>query len=139
PAAPSRRFRRKVGDAARGGPRPDLSPTDGAEGPLASAGPSQTECGLGEIPIRRPSKRIEEIFLPNQADPILLPKTSAALQLLQQVRDEAHRFAITFQRGKRKARLVQSWLDEIPGIGDKTKMKLLRAFKSPVAVREATG
>jgi excinuclease ABC subunit C len=84
------------------------------------------------------AKRIEEIFLPNQADPILLPKTSAALQLLQQVRDEAHRFAITFQRGKRKARLVQSWLDEIPGIGEKTKMKLIRAFKSPLRVREAT-
>jgi excinuclease ABC subunit C len=100
---------------------------------------AQKEFGFEDIPILGLAKRIEEIFLPNQADPILLPKTSAALQLLQQVRDEAHRFAITFQRGKRKARLVESWLDEVPGIGKKTKMKLIRAFKSPLKVREATG
>jgi excinuclease ABC subunit C len=100
---------------------------------------AQKEFGCEDIPILGLAKRIEEVFLPNQSDPVLLPRTSAALQLLQQVRDEAHRFAVTFQRGKRKARLVQSWLDEVPGVGEKTKMKLIRAFKSPLKVREATG
>jgi excinuclease ABC subunit C len=131
-----RRFRRLKEE---GGPRPDLILIDGGKGQLHMAVQAQKEFGFEDIPILGLAKRIEEIFFPNQSDPILLPKTSAALQLLQQVRDEAHRFAITFQRGKRKARLVQSWLDEIPGIGDKTKMTLLRTFKSPLKVREATG
>jgi excinuclease ABC subunit C len=131
-----RRFRRL---REENGPRPDLILIDGGKGQLHMAVQAQKESGFEDIPILGLTKRIEEIFLPNQADPVLLPKTSAALQLLQQVRDEAHRFAITFQRGKRKARAVQSWLDEVPGIGEKTKMKLIRAFKSPLKIREATG
>jgi excinuclease ABC subunit C len=138
-----RRFRRMKDEEGEkgqgGGGRPDLILIDGGKGQLHMAVQAQKEFGFEDIPILGLAKRIEEIFLPNQADPILLPKTSAALQLLQPVRDEAHRFAITFQRGKRKARLVESWLDEVPGIGKKTKMKLIRAFKSPLKVREATG
>jgi excinuclease ABC subunit C len=134
-----RRFRRLQEEGEKGGARPDLILIDGGKGQLHMAVQAQKEFGCEDIPILGLAKRIEEIFLPNQADPILLPKTSAALQLLQQVRDEAHRFAITFQRGKRKARLVESWLDEVPGIGEKTKMKLIRAFKSPLKIREATG
>ncbi len=131
-----RRFRKMKED---GGARPDLILIDGGKGQLHMAVQAQKEFGFEEIPILGLAKRIEEIFLPNQSEPVLLPKTSAALQLLQQVRNEAHRFAVTFQRGKRKVRLVRSWLDEIPGVGEKTKMKLIRAFKSPQRVREATG
>lgn len=130
----SRRFR-KLGE--EGGSRPDLILIDGGKGQLHMAVQAQKEFGVEDIPILGLAKRIEEIFLPNQSEPVLLPKTSAALQLLQQVRNEAHRFAITFQRGKRKARMARSWLDEVPGIGEKTKMKLIRAFKSPLRVREA--
>lgn len=134
-----RRFRRLREDAEKGVPRPDLILIDGGKGQLHMAVQAQKEFGFEDIPILGLAKRIEEIFLPNQPDPVLLPKTSAALQLLQQVRDESHRFAVTFQRGKRKARLVRSWLDEVPGVGEATKMKLIRAFKSPLKVREATG
>jgi excinuclease ABC subunit C len=137
-----RRFRRMKEEAAKGesgAPRPDLILIDGGKGQLHMAVQAQKEYGFEDIPIIGLAKRIEEIFFPNQSDPVLLPKTSAALQLLQHVRNESHRFAITFQRSKRKVRLVTSWLDEVPGVGEKTKMKLIRAFKSPLKVREATG
>jgi excinuclease ABC subunit C len=135
-----RRFRRLRDEEAKGNAkdRPDLILIDGGKGQLHMAVQAQKEFGYEDIPILGLAKRIEEIFLPNQSDPILLPKTSAALQLLQQVRDEAHRFAITFQRSKRKAKMTQSWFDEVPGIGEATKMKLIRAFKSPFKIREAT-
>jgi excinuclease ABC subunit C len=139
----SRRFRRlreeedKAGPGERSKDRPDLILIDGGKGQLGMARQTQLEHGFGDIPILGLAKRIEEIFLPDRYDPILLPKTSAALQLLQQVRNESHRFAITFQRSKRTPRMTQSWLDEIPGIGDKTKMKLIRAFKSPLKIKEA--
>ncbi|HLU69330.1 MAG TPA: excinuclease ABC subunit C, partial [Fibrobacteria bacterium] len=134
-----RRFRRMREEADKGLPLPDLILIDGGKGQLHMAVQAQKEFGFEEIPIIGLAKRIEEIFFPNQSDPVLLPKTSAALQLLQQVRNESHRFAVTFQRSKRKVRLVGSWLDQVPGIGDKTKMKLIRAFKSPLKVREASG
>lgn len=140
----SRRFRRlrededKTAAGERSKDYPDLILIDGGKGQLGMARQAQLEHGFGDIPILGLAKRIEEIFLPDQYDPILLPKTSAALQLLQQVRNESHRFAITFQRSKRTPRMTQSWLDEIPGIGDKTKMKLIRAFKSPLKIREAS-
>ncbi|HEX2613152.1 MAG TPA: excinuclease ABC subunit UvrC, partial [Fibrobacteria bacterium] len=136
-----RRFRRLRDEEAKGNSkdRPDLILIDGGKGQLHMAVQAQKEFGFEDIPIIGLAKRIEEIFFPHQSDPLLLPKTSAALQLLQQVRDEAHRFAITFQRGKRKAKISQSWLDEVPGVGHATKMKLIRAFRSPLKVREATG
>ena len=96
------------------------------------------EFGFEELAILGLAKRLEEVFLPGQSEPILLPKTSAALRLLQQIRDEAHRFAITFQRSKRKTRLIESWLDEIPGIGEKTKFKLLKVYRSPDLILEAS-
>src|SRR5690606_9482121 len=135
-----RRFRRmkeeaaKVANGEAGAPRPDLILIDGGKGQLHMAVQAQKEFGFEDIPILGLAKRIEEIFFPNQSDPVLLPKTSAALQLLQQVRNESHRFAVTFQRSKRKVRLVTSWLDEIPGVGEATKMKLIRAFKSPLKI-----
>jgi excinuclease ABC subunit C len=119
-------------------PVPDLILIDGGKGQLHAAQDALKEHGREEIPILGLAKRLEEVFMPGLDAPILLPKTSAALRLLQQVRDEAHRFAITFQRGKRKIHYSESWLDEVPGIGEKTKFKLLRAFKSPLKIKEAS-
>jgi len=140
----TRRFRRlreeedKMPPGERSKDFPDLILIDGGKGQLGMARDAQLEFGFGDIPMLGLAKRIEEIFLPERSDPILLPKASAALQLLQQVRNESHRFAITFQRSKRTPRMTRSWLDEIPGIGDKTRTKLIRAFKSPLEVKEAT-
>ncbi len=131
----SRRLRRLKEEAK---PMPDLILVDGGKGQLHAAMQALKEQNCEEVPILGLAKRLEEIFLPNQEESILLPKTSAALRLLQQVRDEAHRFAITFQRSKRKAHLSESWLDEVPGIGEKTKFKLIRAFKSPLKIKEAS-
>jgi excinuclease ABC subunit C len=139
----TRRFRRLREETDKAGPgekvkdRPDLILIDGGKGQLHMARNAQLEHGFGDIPLIGLAKRIEEIFFPERSEPILLPKTSAALQLLQQVRNESHRFAITFQRSKRTPRMTRSWLDDIPGIGEKTKMKLIRAFKSPLQVRDA--
>ena len=131
----SRRLRRLKEEAK---PMPDLILVDGGKGQLHAAMQALKEQNCEEVPILGLAKRLEEIFLPNQEESILLPKTSAALRLLQQVRDEAHRFAITFQRSTRKAHLSESWLDEVPGIGEKTKFKLIRAFKSPLKIKEAS-
>ena len=119
-------------------PFPDLILIDGGKGQLGAASDVLREAGRPDQPIIGLAKRLEEIFFPGQSEPLLIPKTSASLQLLQQVRDEAHRFAITFQRSKRKKYLESSWLDEVQGIGDKTKMKLLRAFGAPAAIEAAT-
>jgi excinuclease ABC subunit C len=95
------------------------------------------EMGHPDQPIIGLAKRLEEIFIPGQNESLLIPKTSPSLQLLQEVRDEAHRFAITFQRSKRNQYLQTSWLDGIAGIGQKTKMKLLKAFGAPAAIEAA--
>ena len=131
----SRRLRRLKEE---GKPLPDLILIDGGKGQLHAAMEALKEHGCEDVSILGLAKRLEEVFLPDHEESILLPKTSAALRLLQQVRDEAHRFAITFQRSKRKAHLSESWLDEVPGIGEKTKFKLIRAFKSPLKVKEAS-
>jgi len=121
-----------------GGPVPDLILIDGGKGQLHAAREALKEFGREDLPILGLAKRLEEVFLPDHGEPVLLPKASASLRLLQQVRDEAHRFAITFQRSKRKARLTESWLDAVPGIGEKTKAKILRAFGSPQKAVEAS-
>jgi len=137
----SRRLRRLNEEPEEGRekqPVPDLILIDGGKGQLHAAQEALKEHGREDIPILGLAKRLEEVFMPGLEESLLLPKTSAALRLLQQVRDEAHRFAITFQRSKRKVHLSESWLDEVPGIGDKTKFKLIRAFKSPLKVKDAS-
>lgn len=118
-------------------PFPDLILIDGGKGQLGMAYEILREAGRPEQPIIGLAKRLEEIFFPGQSEPLLIAKTSPSLQLLQQVRDEAHRFAITFQRSKRKQHIESSWLDEVPGVGTKTKMKLLQAFGAPAAIAAA--
>ena len=129
-----RRVRRLVEDKE---PAPDLILIDGGKGQLGMAVEALREAGRPDQAVVGLAKRLEEVFIPGQSEPLLIAKTSASLKLLQQVRDEAHRFAITFQRSKRKKHIEASWLDEVPGIGAKTKMKLIRAFGSPSGIERA--
>jgi excinuclease ABC subunit C len=94
--------------------------------------------GLERIPVVSLAKQNEEIFTPTSSDPILLPRDSQALYLVQRIRDEAHRFALTYHRNVRGRRSIRSALDEIPGIGPKRKSALLKRFGSVRAIREAT-
>jgi excinuclease ABC subunit C len=87
-------------------------------------------CGL--------AKRLEEVWLPGDPDPVILPRTSEGLYLLQRVRDEAHRFAITYHRQRRSRRMVDSLLDDVPGLGEVRRKALLRQFGSLKRLRAAT-
>jgi len=110
-------------------PMPDLVVIDGGKGQVNTARKSLDALGL-QIPVIGLAKRLEEIFLPGKKDPYNLPKTSPALKLLQRIRDEAHRFAISYHRNLRRQRTLETSLTEIPGIGEKTAMKILRRFGS---------
>ncbi len=115
---------------------PDLLLIDGGKGQLSAACRALKKHGVEGQAIIGLAKRLEEVFFPGKSEALMIPKASASLKLIQQLRDEAHRFAITFQKSKRKKYLTQSWMDEVPGLGPKTKEKLLRAFQSPVKVKE---
>ena len=117
--------------------KPDLIVIDGGKGQLSAALKSRDALGL-TIPMIGLAKREEDVFVPGASFPLLIPKDSKASYLLQRIRDEAHRFAITFQRDSRKKHLTASALDEIPGIGKATKMKLLKKFGSVEGVKAAT-
>lgn len=118
---------------------PDLIVVDGGKGQLSSSVEALREIGFyGQVPVVGLAKRLEEIFLPGKADPVMIPKTSSALKLMQRVRDEAHRFAITYHRNKRSRRTFSSELEQIPGIGAKTAQKLMREFGSVKRIREAS-
>ncbi len=110
---------------------PDLIVVDGGKGQLSSAVEALKEIDFyDECDIIGLAKRLEEVFLPGMSDPIMIPKKSSALKLLQQARDEAHRFAITFHRKKRSKRTVKTELLEIEGVGEKIAQKLLKEFGS---------
>lgn len=115
---------------------PSLIVIDGGPGQLARAVKVLDEFDLA-IPVIGLAKRLEEVYLPGVADPVLLPRDSAALHLLQRVRDEAHRFAITYHRTLRSKRMVDSILDDVEGIGPARKRALLRRFGSLKRLREA--
>lgn len=121
--------RRYTGSLAGELPMPDLIVVDGGKGQVNAAHDVLSGIGLA-IPVIGLAKRLEEIFLPHTGDPYNLPKTSPALKLLQQLRDEAHRFAVTYHRKLRTQRTLQTELTSIPGIGEKTAMKLLERFGS---------
>ena len=119
-------------------PMPNLVLIDGGKGQLNAAVKALKEIGLyGALPVVGIAKRLEEIYVPDDSLPLHISKKSEALKLLQQLRDEAHRFAITFHRQKRSNNSLKSELDAIPGIGPKLKEKLLREFKSLKRIREA--
>ena len=118
---------------------PDLIIIDGGKGQLSSAYKILCDFNLEkQINIIGLAKRLEEVFLPNISESIMLPKTSSSLKLIQQLRDEAHRFAITFHKQLRSKRITSSELDNIKGIGPVTKQKLLSHFGSIKNLRGAT-
>jgi excinuclease ABC subunit C len=129
--------RRYHGSLATKLPWPDLIVVDGGKGQVNTAFHTLNALGL-TIPVIGLAKRIEEIFTPHANDPFNLPKTSPALKLLQQLRDEAHRFAITYHRKLRSTRTLQTELTTIAGIGDKTAFRLLECFGSVDAVAQAS-
>lgn len=118
-------------------PLPDLVVIDGGKGQLNAAHAALEPLGLGEMPIISLAKREEEIFVLGRSESLRLPRRSPALRILQQARDEAHRFAITFQRKRRSLRTVTSELLRIPGVGEAKRRQLLAAFGSLQGVREA--
>jgi excinuclease ABC subunit C len=130
-----RYFRRRLDEAK---PLPDLVVIDGGKGQLGAAHDALVALGLGELPMVSLAKREEEIFLVGRSESLRLPRRSPALRVLQQARDEAHRFAITFQRRRRAARTVTSELLRIRGIGPVKRRQLLAAFGSIQGVRDAT-
>lgn len=121
-----------------GEPLPDLMMVDGGKGQLSVAKAVLDERGLTDQPVVGLAKKLEEVFISGQADPIGIPKSSPALSLLKRVRDEAHRFAITYHRKLRGKRTVASELDEIPGIGPAKRNALLKHFGSVKKMRDAT-
>ena len=116
---------------------PDLLIVDGGKGQLNAALDVMRDLGVEHVPAAGLAKRNEELFVKDMEEPIVLPRTSQALFLVQRVRDEAHRFAITYHRKLRAKRSVQSALDAVPGVGPKKKKALLRKFGSVKGVREA--
>jgi excinuclease ABC subunit C len=117
---------------------PDLIMVDGGKGQLSSAVDVLKQLALVDVPIIGLAKRLEEVFLPGKSEPEMIPKTSTGLKLLQQIRDEAHRFAITYHRSLRAKRTLQTELDLIEGIGKKRAQELLEAFGSVQGVKFAT-
>lgn len=111
-------------------PIPDLIMVDGGKGQLSSAVGVLKKLGIKDYNIIGLAKRLEEVYLPGQSDPCSIPKTSSGLKLLQQIRDEAHRFAITFHRLRRSKRTLKSELTDIKGIGPSTAEKLLKQIGS---------
>jgi excinuclease ABC subunit C len=121
-----------------GGPFPDLVLIDGGKGQLTAAYDGLESIGLGNLVAVGIAKREELLFTRDRPDPIALPENDPALLLLQRIRDEAHRFAVTFHRKARTMRDLKSELDSVPGIGPRRRRALLTAFGSVAAVRRAT-
>ena len=131
-----RRYKRLVDEA---GPLPNLILIDGGKGQLSHACEALQELNLyGKIPIVGIAKKLEEIYYPEDPIPLHINKKSPGLLLLQYVRDEAHRFAITFHRQKRSKATIKTEIEELKGIGKHTADKLLQHFKSVKKIKEAS-
>jgi len=131
-------FRRYKRLLAEDEPLPQLIVIDGGKGQLSSALKSLDILGLrGKIAIIGIAKRLEEIYFPEDPIPLYLDKKSESLKIIQQLRNEAHRFGITFHRNKRSKAAINSELESIEGIGEKTTQELLKAFKSVKRIKEA--
>lgn len=130
-------------DPDSGAPRkfaylPSLIVVDGGAPQVAAAQAAVESMGITGVALCGLAKRLEEVWLPGQEYPVILPRSSEALYLLQRVRDEAHRFAITHHRARRSAAMVESVLDDVPGLGEIRRKSLLRRFGSVRALRKAT-
>jgi excinuclease ABC subunit C len=141
----TRRFRRYLAErdeGARAGKRfsypPNLLLVDGGKGQLAVAVRVLEDLGLEDICVAALAKRFEEVYLPGRAEPVRIPRDSEALYLLQQVRDEAHRFAITYHRQLREKKMTRSVLDDVPGLGPTRRRRLLKDHGSVKRLRELT-
>lgn len=117
---------------------PQLIVVDGGAPQVAAAQRALDELGITDVALVGLAKRLEEVWLPNSMDPLILPRTSEGMYLLQRIRDEAHRFAITFHRSKRSKVMLESLLDEIPQLGESRRSALLERFGSVSAIRKAT-
>ena len=116
---------------------PALIVVDGGKPQVSAAQRALGELGITDIALCGLAKRLEEVWLPNNADPLIFPRNSEGLYLLQRIRDEAHRFAITFHRSRRSKVMLESLLDEIPGLGSARRTALLDRFGSVTAIRKA--
>jgi excinuclease ABC subunit C len=156
----TRRFRRLLDEQARssevttdegpllvdpetGRPRkfayaPGLVVVDGGPPQVTAAVRALTELGIDDIPVVGLAKRLEEVWLPEEEDPVIFARSSEGLYLLQRIRDEAHRFAITHHRNRRSKSMVESLLDDVPGLGEVRRKTLIKHFGSLKKLREAT-
>jgi len=117
---------------------PQLVVVDGGAPQVAAAAAAMRKLGVTDVALCGLAKRLEEVWLPDRDDPVIMPRTSEALYLLQRVRDEAHRFAITYHRQRRSRSMTQSVLDDVPGLGETRRKALLRAFGSVKRLRSAS-
>ncbi|XVV01445.1 excinuclease ABC subunit UvrC [Actinosynnema sp. CA-248983] len=117
---------------------PNLLVVDGGAPQAQAASDVLAELGITDVAVVGLAKRLEEVWVPGEPDPVILPRTSEALYLLQRVRDEAHRFAIAYHRQKRSKRMTTSALDDVPGLGQTRKAALLKHFGSLKKLREAS-
>ncbi|MER5865373.1 excinuclease ABC subunit UvrC [Kitasatospora sp. NPDC002040] len=117
---------------------PQLLVVDGGQPQVAAARRALDELGIDDVALCGLAKRLEEVWLPGESDPVVLPRSSEGLYLLQRVRDEAHRFAIGYQRTKRAKRLTAGELDSVPGLGETRRQALLKHFGSLKKLRAAT-
>jgi excinuclease ABC subunit C len=143
----TRRFRRmlderieepEIGQQRKFAYAPGLVVVDGGPPQVAAAQRALDELGIDDIPVCGLAKRLEEIWLPGREDPVILPRTSEGLYLLQRVRDEAHRFAITHHRGRRSKSMVESLLDGVEGLGEVRRKAVIRHFGSLKKLRAAS-
>ncbi|GAB2516496.1 excinuclease ABC subunit UvrC [Nocardia heshunensis] len=128
----------KTGRPRRFAYPPNLYVVDGGAPQVNAAAEVLDELGITDVAVIGLAKRLEEVWVPNEPDPVIMPRTSEALYLLQRVRDEAHRFAITFHRSKRSRRMTASVLDSVPGLGATRKTALVQHFGSVAKLKQAT-
>jgi excinuclease ABC subunit C len=133
-----RRLERALAGDEKFLPFPDLILIDGGKGQLNAARQVMWDLGLEKIPTLSLAKEFEQLFMEGQSEPYVLPKDSPALQIMQYIRDEAHRFAVSFHRKRRDKRTLKSLLDDIPGVGPARKRVLLDHFGSMKRLREAS-
>ena len=117
---------------------PNLLVVDGGQPQVAAAARALAELGIDDIALCGLAKRLEEVWLPGSDQPVILPRTSEGLYLLQRVRDEAHRFAITYHRQKRSTGMLVSLLDDVPGLGESRRKALMKQFGSLKRLRAAS-